>query len=67
MALIYLRHTSHSNSSMKSHWYTDGLHLNRGGRRLKGKMANLRVVVTRKQSMPSFPKNKHVLPHDTYT
>ena len=37
MALIYLRHTSHSNSSMKSHWYTDGLHLNRGGRRLKGK------------------------------
>ena len=28
---------------------------------------NLKTEVTRKQSMPSFPKNEHLLPPDTHT
>ena len=30
-------------------------------------MANLETGVSRKQSMPKFPKNKHFLPPDTHT
>ena len=30
-------------------------------------MANLKTSVTRKQSMPNFPKKEHVLPPDTHT
>ena len=30
-------------------------------------MANLKTVVTRKQSMPNFPKNEHFLPPDMHT
>ena len=29
--------------------------------------ANLKTGVSRKQSMPKFPKNKHFLPPDTHT
>ena len=30
-------------------------------------MANLKTDVSRKQSKPKFPKNKHFLPPDTHT
>ena len=36
-----------------------------GNKTKKG--ANLKTDVTRKQSMPNFPKNEHFLPSDTHT
>ena len=36
-------------------------------RRQYGKRANLKTGVSRKQSMPYFPKNEHFLPPDTHT
>ena len=30
-------------------------------------MPNLKTGVSRKQSMPNFPKNEHFLPPDTHT
>ena len=37
------------------------------GNKANLKRANLKTEVTRKQSTPNFPKNKHFLPPDTYT
>ena len=34
-------------------------------RRLKGKRANLKTSVSRKESTPNFPKNEHFLTLDT--
>ena len=33
---------------------------------VKGKRANLKTGVSRKQSTPNFPKNEHFLPPDTH-
>ena len=37
------------------------------GNKANLKRANLKTEVTRKQSTPNFPKNKHFLPPDTHT